>query len=141
MAQAITVGGTIECRCSRCKDITGHIVHVMDGEVPAKVECRACGSVHKYAKPRAAKGTTTKTKRRSTRPGPTSSARRLLEMTLESLDESQAKPYTITASFKDGDVVQHKKFGLGKVLELVPPNKVKILFEEGAKLMICGGYE
>ncbi|XPV76472.1 MAG: hypothetical protein ACNI27_00765 [Desulfovibrio sp.] len=141
MAQPIIVGGTIECRCSRCKDITGHIIHVMNEEIPQKVECRACGSVHKYAKPRIKGATTAKTKRRSTRPGPTSSARRLLEMTLESLDESQAKPYAITAIFKDGDVVKHAKFGLGKVLELVPPNKVKILFEEGTKLMICGGHE
>ena len=41
-------GQRIEARCTRCRDITGHIiVVVLDGEV-AKVECCACGSVHKY---------------------------------------------------------------------------------------------
>ena len=48
MASAYSPGQRIEARCTRCRDITGHvIVVVLDGEV-AKVECCACGSVHKY---------------------------------------------------------------------------------------------
>lgn len=51
-------GDYITCKCGRCSDVTGHVVMlVLDGEI-AKVECKACGSVHKYretktAKPRA----------------------------------------------------------------------------------------
>ncbi|MFI3272311.1 MAG: hypothetical protein R3Y11_09475 [Pseudomonadota bacterium] len=55
--KALTAGGRIETRCSRCDDVTGHVIVAMvDGEV-VKVECRACGSVHKYrpAKPVKAK--------------------------------------------------------------------------------------
>ncbi len=55
--KALTAGGRIETRCSRCDDVTGHVIVAMvDGEV-VKVECRACGSVHKYrpAKPAKAK--------------------------------------------------------------------------------------
>lgn len=41
-------GDYITAKCGRCNDITGHIVMlVLDGEI-AKVECKACGSVHKY---------------------------------------------------------------------------------------------
>lgn len=48
MASPYSPGQRIEARCTRCRDITGHvIVVVVDGEV-AKVECCACGSVHKY---------------------------------------------------------------------------------------------
>lgn len=48
MASLYSPGQRIEARCTRCRDITGHvIVVVVDGE-PAKVECCACGSVHKY---------------------------------------------------------------------------------------------
>lgn len=44
-------GDRINARCTRCKDITGHIVvAVMNGEI-AKVECCACKSVHKYHEP------------------------------------------------------------------------------------------
>ena len=54
-------GDYITARCGRCNDITGHVVMlVLDGEI-AKVECKACGSVHKYrqtkvAKPRRSEG-------------------------------------------------------------------------------------
>lgn len=44
-------GERIEARCTRCKDIMGHvIVSMLNGEI-AKVECCACGSVHKYYAP------------------------------------------------------------------------------------------
>lgn len=45
-------GDHITARCRRCDDITGHIVMLLlDGQI-AKVECRACGSVHKYRETR-----------------------------------------------------------------------------------------
>lgn len=41
-------GEYITTRCGRCNDITGHVVMlVLDGEI-SKVECKACGSIHKY---------------------------------------------------------------------------------------------
>lgn len=41
-------GEFITAKCGRCNDVTGHVVMlVLDGQV-AKVECKACGSVHKY---------------------------------------------------------------------------------------------
>lgn len=48
-------GEYITAKCGRCNDITGHIVMlVLDGEI-ARVECKACGSVHKYRESKAAR--------------------------------------------------------------------------------------
>lgn len=45
---SLAPGQRIEARCTRCRDVTGHvIVALVEGEV-AKVECCACGSVHKF---------------------------------------------------------------------------------------------
>ena len=45
---SLTPGQRVEARCTRCRDITGHvIIAVVDGHVH-KVECCACGSIHKY---------------------------------------------------------------------------------------------
>jgi hypothetical protein len=41
-------GEYITAQCRRCGDITGHVITlVLDGRI-AKIECKACGSVHKY---------------------------------------------------------------------------------------------
>ncbi|WP_300848037.1 hypothetical protein, partial [uncultured Bilophila sp.] len=51
-------GDRIEARCTRCNDVTGHVIVALVGGEIVKVECRACGSVHKYyppATPKAAK--------------------------------------------------------------------------------------
>ena len=48
---AVAVGQRIEARCTRCKDLMGHVVVSMLGGEIAKVEYCACGSVHKYYPP------------------------------------------------------------------------------------------
>ena len=50
---SLAPGQRLEARCTRCRDVTGHvIVALVDGRV-VKVECCACGSVHKYYPPEA----------------------------------------------------------------------------------------
>ncbi len=44
-------GERTNSRCTRCKDITSHVVIVVVDNIPAKVECCACGSIHKYSMP------------------------------------------------------------------------------------------
>ncbi|WP_353118917.1 hypothetical protein [Nitratidesulfovibrio sp.] len=44
----LAAGSIIEAKCTRCNDITGHVIVAMVGGEVVKVECRACGSVHKY---------------------------------------------------------------------------------------------
>jgi electron transfer flavoprotein alpha subunit len=43
-----------------------------------------------------------------------------------------AKPWSMQTRFAGGDVLLHAKFGLGQVRALVPPNKIKVEFEDGA---------
>lgn len=54
---SVVPGDTIEARCTRCNDITGHVVVVVVGGDILKVECRACGSLHKYYPPATPKKT------------------------------------------------------------------------------------
>ena len=41
-------GDFITAKCSRCNDTTGHVVMLVLEGCVNKVECKACGSVHKY---------------------------------------------------------------------------------------------
>lgn len=64
-------GDRIEARCTRCNDITGHVIVALVGGEIVKVECRACGSVHKYyppATPKEAKGKTAVCRVKAVRP-------------------------------------------------------------------------
>ncbi len=47
-----------------------------------------------------------------------------------------AIPYTMTTCFQENDIVNHSKFGLGKVLSCISPNKVQILFRAEEKILI-----
>ena len=46
-----TPGERLESRCTKCKDVMGHIIVLVLEDKIAKVECCACGSVHKYYPP------------------------------------------------------------------------------------------
>lgn len=163
-------GDRIEARCTRCNDITGHVIVALVGGEIVKVECRACGSVHKYyppATPKAAKektavcrvkaGETRKEVVNSFKPTSTPSAAAVspamsrsaakAHKAAEDLEQNwqrtmnqtvaASRPYAMTETFAVGDVVDHPKFGSGVVQELFPPDKMQILFREGAKMLRC----
>ncbi len=52
---SFVAGGRTNARCSRCKDVTSHVVIVVVDNMPVKVECCACRSIHKYYAPEVAK--------------------------------------------------------------------------------------
>lgn len=45
-------------------------------------------------------------------------------------------PYDMSAEFIEGALIEHPTFGKGVVEELVDHNKIKVIFEEGAKILI-----
>lgn len=46
---------------------------------------------------------------------------------------ASARPYAMNESFAVGDVIDHPKFGSGVVQEIFPPDKMQILFRDGAQ--------
>ncbi len=44
-------GDSLEARCTRCNDTTRHVIVALSDKTILKVECQACGSVHKYSSP------------------------------------------------------------------------------------------
>ena len=164
-------GDRIEARCTRCNDITGHVIVALVGGEIVKVECRACGSVHKYyppATPKEAKGKTAvcRVKAGETRkeavnsfkptstpstaaasPAAVSRAAAKAQKAAEDMEQNwqstmnmtaaSARPYAMNESFAVGDVIDHPKFGSGVVQEIFPPDKMQILFRDGAKMLRC----
>jgi hypothetical protein len=49
-----------------------------------------------------------------------------------------AKEYKATVRFKNGDIISHKTFGIGFVVNESGLNKVEVLFAQGRKLLATG---
>ena len=165
-------GDAVASRCMRCNDVTGHVIVALVGGEIIKVECRACGSVHKYRPPegKAAarpdspkrvrqgasrtdviKAATTERAEREKRvagltKGGSGTGGVRAARAAEALENewrkavggrSAAKPYAMSEHFDRDDVVDHPTFGNGVVQELIPPDKMRVLFRDGARLLRC----
>ena len=131
------VGGEIEAYCPspRCKADTTHTIISMYEDEVRRVQCVVCGEVHAYRKPRGdgvEEGSEAASKK--------STAKR---MTWEDAmsraseaDLTNCRPYSIRDSYEEGDVVHHPVFDIGFVTELLPDNKVEVIFRDGGSRIL-----
>ncbi|MCG8529565.1 MAG: hypothetical protein MI749_02750 [Desulfovibrionales bacterium] len=162
----LSAGDRIDTKCSRCSDITGHIIVAMVGSEIIKVECQACGSTHKYRETRAPKSkaqvsTVKKVRGGDSRKEAISAARSAAAKKAAQTRAAQrakqeaeavmiawktamvakgsdgARSYNMNETFTKGDVVQHPTFGMGEVQTVTKPNKMEVLFEDGVKVLRC----
>ena len=136
------VGGEIEAYCPspRCKADTTHTIISMYEDEVRRVQCVVCGEVHAYRKPRgdsAEEASDAVPKRPSSRRASWEDA---LARASE-LDLANTRPYSVRDTYEEGDVVLHPKFDIGFVSELLPDNKVEILFRDQARTMLHGQRE
>lgn len=137
----LSAGDYIASKCSKCKDITNHTIVAMVGDKVARVECNTCGSVHNY-RSAVVKKTPTKSKTSSNKPAKVNKMEAQWETLLDKVDPTDAIPYSMQIRVKEGDVVQHPSFGLGRVISTTRPNKMEVFFQSGIKLLRCSlaGY-
>ena len=55
---------------------------------------------------------------------------------LKAQDPAQARAYSSTERYAEGDVLQHAVFGLGVATAVKDGTKIEVLFESGSKLLI-----
>ena len=157
-------GDTVASRCTRCNDVTGHVIVALVGNEIVKVECRACGGVHRYRPP---EGAGRQARRLRHDPGQgrvlrgdnkefsaavspsagrvtgarAARAAKSLEdewrRTLALASASPVRPYAMQARFALGEAVEHPVFGSGIVREVLPPDKMRVLFRDGLRLLRC----
>jgi hypothetical protein len=52
------------------------------------------------------------------------------------VDPSHATKYSIRGNFREDELIDHPKFGIGIVLSIIQINKIEILFKAGPKLLV-----
>ena len=152
----LVAGSEIDSWCTRCKLMLGHRIVAMIGKKPVRVECQTCGSVHNYkaASPvdksvapvvRNRDGTITPV-RTLNAPTPRASAKstRSGARTTEWEQRIAGQPvtafmrYSMSRTYKAGELVHHPKFGDGYIAIVIDVGKVSIVFKDGAKTLAHG---
>lgn len=130
--KTFSAGDFVNSVCKKCKKTTKHIIVGLVDGVPAKVQCTDCKSNHNYRK-EAAPGEKSKQK-----PAPSRQVSQDWIAMSEKWDETKATPYAIGGVFKKGELLNHAHFGLGVILGAPAEKKMRVLFREGEKLLLCG---
>ncbi len=130
----------------------GHRIVAMVGEAPKRVICQTCNSEHNYRAPRSAREASVARTRGTSPPKParTASQRALdrQKAELSRVTDWEKKVsgqtvdaftrYSIDKTLEVGELVNHKKFGEGYVLEVLDQNKVCVMFRDGQKTLAHG---
>lgn len=121
---------------------------MLDGR-PKRVECQTCGSQHNYRPPAAAPSA--KPARTRAAPAPKASgggsshrvkaeAARRNEWETRVLGQAATAftRFAIDRTFSAGELLLHKKFGEGYVVEVLDGLKVSVMFRDGARTLVHG---
>jgi hypothetical protein len=143
--KALSAGGFVETRCTRCRDIKNHTIVAMVGEKIARVECNTCHGTHNYhplktaREPAVARDPLKKAATpRTAKSDPATVAAAEWEALQSGMDAAQAIPYDMNGKYRVDNLLLHPVFGLGIVRLVLPPNKIEVLFQGGKKLLRCG---
>ncbi|MGA2449857.1 MAG: hypothetical protein ABTD50_14350 [Polyangiaceae bacterium] len=149
MPKVLRVAGEVDGWCTRCRLVLNHRIVSMDGGKPHQVECLTCRSQHRWRAraPGDKVAPTERAERRSSGAGPTSHAPRVASATrLEQQWQKSVlghamtdfKAYSVGASFNEGDLIRHKKFGDGVVIRVIDAAKVEVLFRDETRTLAQG---
>ena len=130
------VAQILETQCTKCKLPLTHTVVLHNAEgIVERVQCRTCGSEHKYhpEKKKAAKKAVKKPRAKKTKK-PT--AADIFEQLAEKFQEKKPVPYTMEGSYKADDVIKHKTFGKG-IVTGVSYQKMDVAFADAPRMLVC----
>jgi hypothetical protein len=128
------VGSDVEAYCPKCKADTTHVVISKYEDEIRRVQCNPCGDVHSFRKPR---GET-----EDDVPEPVAAKKRALlkkpgwEDFFAKRHSHDPKPYEFREHYRENAIVNHPKFGVGFVSEIVSDSKVEITFKDARRILV-----
>jgi hypothetical protein len=150
MPKALRVAGEVDSWCTRCRLLLNHRIVSMKVGNPYQVECLTCRSTHLWRKtppgekgapagagPRvvAAHGAAGRAVR-----VPASAVRheQKWEQAIAGRGVLEFKAYNAGGTFREGDLLRHKKFGDGIITRVIDASKIEVLFRDEARTLAQG---
>ena len=145
--RAYSPGDDVDGWCTRCKMNLNHRIIAVVGSDIKRVECLTCGSHHNY-RPSKHEGGAAKssTVRKSGSNGSTTGSRNAKAnrtkgewktFMRDKPEDLVPRPYALSQAYKPGEYIEHPVLGTGKVLEILSPEKMQVVFEDGRKILLC----
>lgn len=133
------IGQDIISYCTHCKMDLTHSVVSMIGDKVKKVLCHTCKKEHAFRLPAELRALSRK--ERTARSATLAKARRAANEWADDMVRTKGhstKLYTLDGLYEAGQKLDHRTFGLGMVKNIISPNKMEVLFEDGMKMLIRG---
>jgi len=120
--------------CTKCGIELNHVVvaHAEGGTVE-RVKCHTCGTEHKYRPDK--KKAPKKTAKKSIA-AQEADLTKTFEKLAEKFKEKKPLPYSMSGSFKNDDVIDHKTFGIGIVIS-ASYDKMEVAFSDRPRILAC----
>ena len=136
LAIKIEVGNEVEALCKTCKGPAIHVIETIKNDKIDKVLCKGCNKSHKY-KPVDEEGTEKVAKKTTKRAASTKTKEeRKWSRILNKVNSENPTDYVMSEIYGEKDVLNHGKFGIGVVHEVIDHTKISVIFEEGTKVLI-----
>ena len=143
-------GGNVDAFCTKCKMELAHTVVAMVDERVVKAKCNTCHAFHRYRRAPGAKkaarangkpatraaGTRAKKTAASKAAASAASWELQWQQQVDQAGEKAIVAYRMTDAFDSGDVIQHKRFGIGVVQQVVESQKMTALFRSGMRTLV-----
>jgi len=120
--------------CTKCEMELNHVVVAHNARgIVEKVKCHTCGSEHKY-RPDKLRATKKATKKSISIQEV--DLTKTFEKLAEKFKEKKPLPYSMSGSFKNDDVIDHKSFGMGIVIS-ASRDKMEVVFSDEPRILVC----
>lgn len=144
-SKTLSPGDILDAYCTRCRTMMNHTLIALVDEKPTRVKCNTCDGEHNFRNPpktkkssSATKSTATATKKALALEAKQTELREEWEKHCAALANTSPTPYTMEMVVKANTLIDHKKFGLGVVQNVIGEKKMTVLFQDGEKMLRCG---
>lgn len=141
MSELPAVASSYYCRCSKCGVDRYHKVVTHTNETTVRLKCEVCGKTGNHnLEAKKASASRSKTPRAASAKSQSAKATAHaaeFETLRSSTNVDEAASYSMKATFKTSQALQHPKFGLG-FIRSVQGDKIEVFFEDEVRLLVHG---
>lgn len=137
MIQLPAVASSFYCRCAKCGLDRYHKVVTHTNETTVRLKCEVCGKTGNHNLEVKKATTKTKTVSKKTVSAKAAAHANEFENFKNTAKAENALNYSMKVTFKESQLVQHPKFGLGLVRS-VQGDKIEVFFEDEVRFLVHG---